>query len=74
MAELDGIPARIRSAATILDGVSSRLDLSERSAVHAAVLASLYANGELNDPQAMILLSAAMPDMKLNQKMNGKAY
>lgn len=37
----------------------------------AAVLASLYAKGEITDqPEAMILLSAAMPDFKLTKKMN----
>ncbi len=36
----------------------------------AAVLASLYARAELPEPQAMILLSAMMPDYKLTQKMN----
>lgn len=36
----------------------------------AAVLASLYAKSELPEPEAMILLSASMPDAKLTQKMN----
>ncbi|MFT4924379.1 MAG: hypothetical protein ACI8WB_000457 [Phenylobacterium sp.] len=36
----------------------------------AAVLASLYAKGELPEPEAFILLSAFMPDMALNRQMN----
>lgn len=36
----------------------------------AAVLASLYAKSELKEPEAMVLLSAFMPDVKLTQKMN----
>ena len=36
----------------------------------AAVLASLYAKEALEEPQAMILLSAAMPDLALYKKLN----
>jgi hypothetical protein len=36
----------------------------------AAVLANLYAKGEIPEPEAFILLSAALPDAKLNQQMN----
>lgn len=36
----------------------------------AAVLASLYAKGELAEPEALILLSAFVPDMTLRMKMN----
>jgi hypothetical protein len=36
----------------------------------AAVLASLYAKEELDEPEAMILLDASVPDFKLTEKMN----